>query len=215
MASINRALPVVIEQRGRYVTTFSVRNRWEWATIVVRPIIGGAEVLINSSFSTYGYCWGAMGEDWRYFLADLEFDYAMNKLAGRRFRVPLDRDEFVAKMEGELDRYESDVREWRAMDAKTEKRLANAREALEDLDCDIHPHGLFSEWDRGAGGLPYELELYSVTLDKPCPQARGFWDNLWTPFAAQLMRENVALERRWKRELDVAGVCDLTRELAA
>lgn len=210
------------ETRGHPVTAFDVRNGWEWGTILIRPLLGraGAEVLCNSSFGVYGYCWTHMGEDWRSFLADLEFDYAMGKMLGDRFYVPLEKHEFIAKMREVLDDREAQYLEsWgEVIPVHLVTDTEACREALKFID-EHHdgcpPDRLFGEFDELAGGIPYRLELYDYKLTKPCPQARAFWDKIWTPFAERLAADNVALLLRWKRELDLAEVSDLAIEVAA
>jgi hypothetical protein len=200
---------VITEKRGPHATIFTVRNRWEHGTIVVRPLPGlcGAEVLCNSSYGSYAYAWGAMGEDWRSFLADLDFEYAMGKLAAGRFRVPLDHEEFVTAMRRQLAEDEKSILDsWGTIDADQAERLSVCREALDELDPDCPREALFRQFDKDARGYPYAMELYETRLDKPCPQARGFWDKIWTPFMERLAAENCALERRWARELDLAGM---------
>lgn len=206
--------PVITEWRGPHATIFEIRNHWEWGTIVVRPYRGmaGAEVLCNSSFGCYAYGWSHMGCDWRSFLADLAFDYAMGKMAGQRFRVPLESEEFVSLMRAELDQLEAAYKaDWGEVPEAKAADILTCREALGDswLLDDYPREAYFKAFDEAAMGRPYLLELYDCRLDKPCPQARGFWDKIWTPFMNRLHAENVALERRWARELDLAGVSDI------
>ena len=177
---------VVTEIPGEHVTLFTVRAGWEWGNIYVRPLADGAEVVAHSSFGTFGYTWGAMGGCWREFLTSCDRYYAMNKLAGRAYEVPLDRAEFIATMRAEVDECEAAIVDaWGALDADQKRRIDLCREALEDEWGweDVPLDALFWHFNEQANGAPYALELYEARMTKPNPQVLGFWDTIWTPFA--------------------------------
>lgn len=179
----------VTEQPGEFVTLFRIRAGWDWASIFVRPVDGGAEVVAHSTFGTYGYTWGAMGGDWREFLSSGTRDYIMNKLAGRAYDVPLDRDEFIAAMRAEVDAYEKNALDaWGILDADQGRQITSCREALDDEWGweDVPLEALFWHFNEQASGNPYVMELYETRLTKINPQVSGFWETIWTPFAEHL-----------------------------
>lgn len=177
---------VVTEKPGDHVTLFTIRDGWEWGNIFVRPTAEGAEVVAHSTFGTYGYTWGAMGGDWREFLSSCSREYAMRKLAGQSYDVPLDRDEFIAAMRAEIDDYEKGALDsWGILDAEQDRRIKACRDALDDewgWD-DVPLDALFWHFNEHASGAPYAMELYETRLTKINPQVVGFWDTIWTPFA--------------------------------
>lgn len=180
---------VVVEHPGDAVTLFTVRAGWDWASVFVRPINEGAEVVINSSFGTYGYVWGAMGCGWREFLPSLSREYAMRKLAGRAYDVPLDREEFIAAMRDALDDDEKSILDsWGVLDPDRERRIATCRDALDEEWGwkDVPLEALFWHFNEQAGGVPYEMELYEVRMTKINPQVVGFWDIIFVPFCDHL-----------------------------
>lgn len=179
----------VVEHPGDVVTLFTVRDGWEWASIFVRPISEGAEVVAHSTFGTFGYVWGAMGCGWREFLPSLSRDYAMRKLAGKHYDVPLDREEFIAAMRAAVDQGEKDILDaWGILDPDQERRIERCREALDEEWGweDVPLEALFWHFNNEAGSVPYAMELYETRMTKINPQVVGFWGTIWTPFADHL-----------------------------
>lgn len=182
---------VVTEYPGDAVTLFTVRDGWEWGSVFVRPLNEGAEVVIHSTFGTYGYVWGAMGCGWREFLPSLSREYAMRKLAGKNYDVPLDREEFITAMRDALDDDERDIVAcWGLLDPDQERRFATCREALDEEWGweDVPLEALFWHFNNEAGGVPYAMELYEVRMTKINPQVVGFWDTIFVPFCDHLAK---------------------------
>jgi len=185
-----------VSEHAGDVVLFRVRAGWDWASIFVRPMDGGAEVVAHSSFGTYGYNWIAMGEDWRAFLLSCSREYAMRKLAGRSYDVPLDREEFLKVMRAEVDAYEKGVIDsWGILDSDQERRVKLCREALDEEWGwqDVPQEALFWYFNEEASGAPYAMELYETQLTKINPQVVGFWETIWTPFCDYLAQ---AIEAR-------------------
>lgn len=183
----------VTEISGEAATVFLVRDGWEWASIFVRPLAEGAEVVAHSTFGTFGYTWGAMGCHWRPFLPSLSREYAMRKLAGQAYDVPLGREEFITAMLGALDQEEKDILDsWGILDPDQERRLKTCRDTLEEEWGweDVPLEALFWHFNEQAGGVPYAMELYELRMTKINPQVVGFWDTIWTPFADHLAQGN-------------------------
>lgn len=179
----------VTEQSGEYVSLFLVRAGWDWGSVFVRPVNGGAEIVAHSTFGTYGYTWGAMGRDWRDFLVSCSREYAMRKLAGQSYDVLLGRDEFCTTMRAELDAYEKGVLDaWGILDPDQERRLKACRDALDDEWGweDVPLEALFWHFNERASGAPYAMELYETRMTKINPQVVGFWETIWEPFTDHL-----------------------------
>lgn len=188
---------LVTEFPGEFVTLFSIRGGWEWASIFVRPVKGGAEVVAHSTFGTYGYTWDYMGGDWREFLTSCSREYAMRKLAGQHYEVRLDRDEFLAAMRAEVDDHEKNILEsWSLIDADQERQIKSCRDALDDEWAwdDVPLEAMFWHFNELASGAPYALEFYETRLTKINPQVAGFWETIWTPFAEHLRAHVSAAE---------------------
>jgi hypothetical protein len=184
----------VTELPGEHVTLFTIREGWEWGNIFVRPVAGGAEVVAHSTFGTYGHTWVAMGGDWREFLSSCSREYAMRKLAGQSYDVPLDRDEFAAAMRSEVDDYEKGVLDsWGILDPDQERRIKFCRDALDDEWAweDVPQQALFWHFNQRACGAPYAMELYETRLTKINPQVAGFWETIWTPFMGALLAQGI------------------------
>jgi hypothetical protein len=146
-----------------------------------------------------------MGGDWREFLSSGSRDYIMNKMAGNAYRVPLDRDEFIAAMRGALADHKKDILEaWGMLDSDQQRRLSLCSEALDD-DWgweDVPLEALFWHFNEQASGAPYALELYETRMDKINPQVVGFWETIWAPFSDYLAS---AIEARRAEPVPAGG----------
>lgn len=178
---------------------YRIRNQWEWATIYINPFKlidreqQGAEVMINSSYGVYGYCWSHMGRDWRGFLISVDRDYAMRKMCPPEFyEKPLDAEEFTTLMLSEIDQWEKDwLTSWETIEPQQAENNRIMREALEDPGTfeNEHPSGYFKAFDDAAAGIPYLREMYECRLWKVNPQVVHFWENIWIPFTELLKKE--------------------------
>lgn len=167
---------------------YEVRNDWAWAYVFVRHGVGQmldgsprhwVHVSTISDYGSFGYCWTHIGDDWRKFLAGLDLHYAMNKMLGSRFRVPLDIHEAEARGRETilLSRREN------SLDREDARKLWDGL-----IDADRHG-GLdqfLRDWDRCSGGLWYAHEFWDHGWDKVNPQAEGFWQEIWPHFVAAL-----------------------------
>lgn len=198
MDAVTAPRPAIVALLDGSTHAYQVRNGYEWGTIYVRPLKSvrddsfGAEVTANSTYGVYGYTWTHMGCDWRAFLTSVDMHYAMNKMAGQRFHVPTDKDEwlagqraYLAERDAENSRYG-----WHSDETKAlYKELGEALDEIEDqgdlFDCE-GPTAFFREYDRITAGKAYGQELYSIANEKINPQVIGFWDKIWLPFVASL-----------------------------
>jgi hypothetical protein len=169
---------------------YTVRNGWAWANLYVRH--GSAkvgdqprywvELSINSDYGSFGFYWSHIGGDWRKFLAGIDMHYAMNKMMGSRFMVPLTGYEAAA----EARKIVLDGRRHREFD----KREASVLwEAIDLADKDADATVFLRSWDDGSEGLFYGHELYSGGWNKVNPQAEGFWQEVWPHFVLTLRAE--------------------------
>lgn len=180
---------------------YRVRNRWEWATIYINPFKHideqerqGAEVMINSSYGVYGYCWGYMGEDWRKFLSGVDRDYAMRKMCSREFyEKPLDLEAFIALMKAEIDQWEKDwCDSWETIPDKHADENKIMREHLDQhysWSENVHPISYFHAFNDAASDIPYHREMYDCQLWEVNPQVVHFWDKIWIPFTQHITKE--------------------------
>lgn len=167
----------------RDAACYTVRNGWAWAHLFVRAgqtgqgdeVSGWVHLSVISDYGSFGFCWSHIGAGpWQQFLAGLDKHYAMNKMLGDRYRVPLSGVEA-----------EERARE-RVIDLR---RNGGSREDARQL-WEAIPDGADSgdarefcrRWDCDSGGAFYRHELWDARWDKVNPQADGFWSDIWPLF---------------------------------
>ena len=172
---------------GEELECRTIRNGLYWAHIFVKSGFGTlndgsprhwANVAILSDFGTFGYCWSHMGKPWPEFCRELDFHYAMGKLAGRQFYEPLSIDECRDKSrEIIIERRRSGCM------AKDDAR------ALWDALPDCWEATTFlADLDRLSDGAMYREELWDARWEQPSSQARGFWNEIWPHYLDALAR---------------------------
>lgn len=157
-----------------------------WARIFTRDGTGkqgdGAprywvDLSIISDFGNYGYCWSHIGGDWRAFLRNLDFHYAMQKLAGEHFMTPLQIADAIRK-----------ARDLVLDGRRNGMAKADARELWDALDtADFNsPHTFLTDLDNASGGAMYRNEFWDSRWIEPSAAARGFWREIWPLFLEAL-----------------------------
>lgn len=179
------------------VEAYRVQRDGEWATIVVQgwqaPGTGASskmmeqgEVLIHSSFGSWGHQWGNLGRPLKQFLVDTTMDYFMGKMVPGRLR--------------EFD-FDSSRALWqRHLVAARRSRSLTADQFLEvwDESCNSNDCGVEMFIHRLGSSRPLELsdhplwqDLANYVICRDSPAAASFWRQLWPLFVEQLHREAV------------------------
>lgn len=168
---------------------YVIHHGWAWAHIFIRDGAAGynetlrnwVEVSVISDFGEFGFCWSHIGPGhWADFLVSLDFDYAMNKMMGARFRVPLDLAEATAKARADV----LDQRRQTALTQSDARLLWDAIDPAAHLDGDARD--FLRAWDGFSDGAMYRCEMFDGRWDKPNPQAVGFWAEIWPVFTAAI-----------------------------
>lgn len=180
-------MTVTIEEKpARQIT---IRDGFAWAHIFLREGVGEcsdgsprywATIAVNSDYGSFGYTWSHMGEPTSAFVADLDFSYAMQKFLGDRFHVPMESEDCC-------DKVRAIVLERRRHDGMTKE---DARSLWNETgpDADFFGFDFLRELDERTGGAMYRNELWDSRWTEPCPQARGFWRDIWPHFVAHLQQ---------------------------
>lgn len=192
---------------------YTVRVNGEWASIVLRQFealgvdnqprhIG--EILIYSSYGSWGYQWGHLGEPFKQWLLDAERDYVAGKLLGSR-AYQFDGEKSVNGLRQSLlehrrtgDITKNDARSiWDWIEANEIELTSSDREFVEalyrcptDADWKYTPPG--DRWaepqpERGARYFldePYERPRTSLNRD-----FANFWLRVWPTFIDHLKAE--------------------------
>lgn len=177
-----------IDGIDKAVPVYSIRRGFEWATIYIRPLKKGVEVVANSSFGVYGHAWGCItcneaGPQWREFLSDMEYDYFMGKMAGNdRMMREVQEHEFKDQAMAAIA-YDFDAGEL------TQAQREELESELEDA-CNNHcdPRTMFEVWNDSTGGLPSERDWHDC-LKIGSSQTQAFWDVIWLPMMSHLQGE--------------------------
>ena len=194
------------------------RGGYEWATIAVRgwttppdPMCGGqrrecGEILIRSSFGSWGHQWGHLGTPFLRWLLRAEFGYVFTKFMASGLRV-FDGEATVREMRlrlierrkrGNVDKVVARA-VWDELAASEGQAECSDRDFIEAMgqifdrikegwspDTDI-PEGLTERQKSEAERLLQEPWERIATKDHP--QAVGFWRELWPPFIEYLRAE--------------------------
>lgn len=161
---------------------YSIRQHFYWAYIFVRHGAGETDagnprgwvhVSVLSDFGHFGYCWSHIGSrPWWRFLGEISFDYAMNKMLGRQFDVPLDID-------AARDKLRAHVIDQRKTDCMSKKDARDLWDAAAICDSGVR---FLEDLDAYSNGAMYRHELWDMRWTQPNPQAVGFWKHIWPHF---------------------------------
>ncbi|MCE7797883.1 hypothetical protein LWE61_15135 [Sphingobium sufflavum] len=139
------------------------------------------EIAATGDWGPFGHVWTHASGDWREWLADLEFHYGMNKLAGCRFMAPMD-------VEAAKQKAREVIRNLRERQAMSREDGHTLRSALRE-EFEWGPGGFLRELDDKTAGLMSRYTIWDWSFQEPSRDCRGFWEHVWTPFAAYLKSE--------------------------
>jgi len=185
---------------------YEIRARYEWANITLRCWDRGVpgdtyhcgEIVIYSSFGTWGNTWTACSVPFKRFLQGIDFDYAFTKFMGGHLRE-FDGEETLKELKravirerrrGPLNRHEARAA-WEAVtdldqhiECGSESDYGYAMREIADTLRHAHPthhghpmRGYFidpADWPRAT--------RYNA-------QAVGFWRDIWPEFIEALKAE--------------------------
>lgn len=156
----------------------------DWASVEKgrAPRFGG-EILVHSSFGSFGNTWTHCAEPFKQFLAGMGFDSFMKKCFGADL-MEFDGHASVSEVKAELLR----LRRGNELSAQAASEqwevISQAEEIAESSALAFHL--------TLSGILGEETALGSAehfVVQKVSSQARGFWDELWPHIKSQLEAE--------------------------
>jgi len=169
----------------RMIEQYDVRVNGEYAIICIDP---RGILLVESSYGSFNYWWGAAGTDFKTFLTQVNSDYFFGKVRQGQNNDHFYRDE----TDKEVKRR---ILEYRRSDDISKER---AREAWNDLLEIEDYHG----WDRSVATLYVQEFMQSDALNTifqdfdSIPLIQGFpkechhfWERVWLPFIEMLKEE--------------------------
>lgn len=184
----DRTPTVAINASLAETTHIQVRSDWNWANIYVRSFVFAkgkdnertmVEVAINSDYGAYAFLWTHATGTWMEWLAGLDFDYAMKKLAEGRLYRPMPIADALAKLR-------KLVIERRREDSMTR---ADARElwnvTTEWWWEETQPADFYRKLDETTH-LASRFELWDYSWEEVNPSHVSFWEHIWVPFAQHL-----------------------------
>ncbi|HDR9105399.1 TPA: hypothetical protein QDB04_002240 [Burkholderia vietnamiensis] len=151
----------------------------------------GGEILVNSSFGTFCYSWDNCAIPFKAFLLNISFESFMTKCLGSAFK----RFDGLASLEN-VKRAILEIRREEGLSADDARdkweELAMVSDEAQSCEYAFH-HVLEDICTEDAIGNSTEFVATS-----PCPQARGFWHELWPHFCdilkAELLSDEVSAE---------------------
>lgn len=156
----------------------------DWASIEQgrAPRFGG-EILVHSSFGSFGNTWTHCAVPFKQFLIGIGFDSFMKKCFGSDF-MEFDGPASVAEVKAELLRL-------RRRDELSSEAALEQWEVISQAD-EVAESSVLAFHLTLSGILGEETALGSAehfVVQKVNSQARGFWDELWPHIKSQLEAE--------------------------
>jgi hypothetical protein len=172
---------------------YDVRAKGEWATICVREWqrddtnkYHAGEILIHSSFGSWGNSWTACANRFKHFLTHIDFDYTFGKFMGSSLNV-FDgeastiamRDKVIEERKQGLMASDDARWLWDHLDDADESSIESWVRSIEDIARNTDSRSIKSLLS----------EPWYAAADKPDSGAVGFWRDLWPEFVAHLKQE--------------------------
>jgi hypothetical protein len=151
----------------------------------------GGEIMINSSFGSWGNSWNACGVPFKQFLIGIEFDYCFTKFMGHKLQR-FDGETSVREL---LRSIASKRREGALSKPKAREAWELVKEHSEEAESCQHGFG------TAMLAIASELHANNPMIQDfadPCawqihtrydPQAVGFWREIWPEFIEALKAE--------------------------
>lgn len=140
-------------------------------------------IMIHSTYGAWGYCWGSTGPLFKEFLCKLDCAYTAVKFGAK------DVFDETATLEAMI----ADLRE--NLEIEKFPYSTEFYEAIGFIQDRIkNPEGSFETWFYNSSDdyIIYNHFGYGMDLPmrhNPCPQFKGFWDQLWPLFIKQIKDE--------------------------
>lgn len=164
---------------------YHVSNGYDGACIFLRhgPRDDGGSwgyISVVGSFGDFGHYFGNCGGDFRSFLCGCDTHYLSSKFFGIQARV-FDCDKTV-------DALKRVVIERRRTGSIERDQARDMFDAIRDADGNHSEESFFMQLSTAFPRF-YELELWGYAERVMNPQAKGFFEDLWPGFVAELRRE--------------------------
>lgn len=162
------------------VQSFYIRNGHSWGEVHIRPFDGGVSVTANSDFGHFAYVWTAIGErTWQNFLTKTDFGYFMGKAAANHGRV-FDCAATIEGIKKDIDQRQGDG--WFSI-----RRAQDLKDSITSDFASSEPAWMMEAWHSDWIGELYETDISALEIEHcRCPQAVGFWEEIWRPLCEQL-----------------------------
>lgn len=170
------------------------------ATIGLRswqaPAAGGqppheqGEIMIFSSFGSWGYRWSNMGAPLKRFLISCSFDYLMGKLCAGNLR----EFDYTASLEN-WKNHLKEARRAQLLTADQFNEVFSDSGAAIDSPCGIELflNRLETSQPLSLRGHPLWDSIEAYVVCRNSPQVVGFWQEIWPEFVQRLRDEMVAI----------------------
>lgn len=157
-------------ERLENAEAYTLRSRYEWATIILRCGEKSGHIMIASSFGTWSHFWNATGEDFKKFLSGLDIQYTAGKFGcGRWF----DHEATMKSLRVSISEH-GDEEEMRLMNEELEE-LDQCGEVNQFCLLAYQSEYLHKLWDSGPD-IIRDIE----------PQFKQFWNVFWLQFSNYL-----------------------------
>lgn len=180
----------------RQARCVSIRNGYEYGEVFIRH--GSTEgregrpqnwvtFSCHTSFGAYSNHWSHIGPcDWREFIQNGDMDHIMSKFCPGKWQE--------ADFEGTVKVFKKMIREARSEGDLTKDEARNAREMLSEgiskaRDYESVPDAAVAMLLDHVAGEDWATDAWESVKRRPNGQAKGFFQQIWTPFCAEMKRE--------------------------
>lgn len=159
------------------IECYKIRSgKGAWADITIDAQGNTGRIQIASDYGSWQYYWGACGERFKRFLADLDIYYAAGKFGEGNW---FDLDKTIENLKSRIKEYSADYPEKKA-------ELKSELKELKDSSCK-------EEFVAKMWQSPEILEMEGHNpemITDVSPSFKKFWEVLWPVFIEELKKEN-------------------------
>jgi len=151
----------------------------DWGRIILDPSLG--LICCYTSYGSYNFRWSSPGSDFRKFLTQINYGYAMGKFLGAREVLDIDAT---------IKRLKADVRESRRDGGLTKEEAQECYEAI--ASCADYDQGAFMQALSQTEYTTHFPDWWEMGVYHYGSDAVGFWKNMWTPLVRFLKKQLAA-----------------------
>lgn len=157
---------------------YEISSKGEFACIAIQCHEKAGRIIIHSTFGNWGFYWASCGSGFKQFLAELDMAYTAIKFGAKDV---FDEDATLKAMIADIEENVCDGDFFNTAIEAIKDRMDGPEYSFEEWFH--HQDRPFTDYFDNGHDLPMR--------HNPCPQFKGFWDNLWPLFIQKIKSEDV------------------------